>query len=86
MVLRNRAVVRCTSMRKAETAPKKLLFLPLIPALALGIVSVASQLVAPTSVATIAQVHLAPAPRAPIDLPPAPVLDVDPCHACVTSA
>ncbi len=72
-------------MRNAETAPKKLLLLPLIPALALGILCVATQIVAPTSTASIEQVHVAPAPVASIDQPPAPVVDANPCNACVTS-
>ena len=38
-------------MRNANTTPKKLLLLPLIPALALGIVEVASRIHAPAPVA-----------------------------------
>lgn len=42
-------------MRKAETASNKLLLLPLIPALALGIVRIATQISAPAPVASIGQ-------------------------------
>ncbi len=73
----------------------KLLLLPLIPALAFGIVEVASKIeiankitLAPTAVAPIAPVaiveHAAPAPVKTIEEPPAPVREPE-CRGCATS-
>jgi hypothetical protein len=50
-------------MRKAESTPSKLLLLPLIPALALGIIEVASHLSLPaSSYASVDQAPPSPPP------------------------
>jgi hypothetical protein len=54
-------------MKRAETSPLKMLLLPLVPALALGIVEVASHIHLPAQIVTV-------------DTPPV-VVDVDPCRA-----
>lgn len=72
----------------------KLLLLPLIPALAFGIVEIASKIeiatqisLAPTAtpIAPVATVpHVAPAQVKTIEEPPAPVLEPE-CRGCATS-
>lgn len=72
-------------MRKAELSPLKLLLLPLIPALALGIVDVASKITTPDQIVSIERDPGPPPNLAPIEHPPAPVLAPEPCAACAMS-
>lgn len=61
-------------MKRAESTPlAKLLLLPLVPALALGIVEVASHIALPTNLVAI-------------DTPPDPAPDPAPCDTCVMPA
>ncbi len=76
-------------MRKAETTPKKLLLLPLIPMLAFGIAAYVEHskeipigVAAPTIVVVE---HTDPAPVEPIVIERAPLRNPDDCPACVMS-
>lgn len=74
-------------MRKAETASKKALLLPLIPALALGIVAVVKQLDTPPAIgpAAISTYQHQPVVIVHVEQPPLIVQEPEPCTACVAS-
>lgn len=60
-------------MKRADSTPLRLLLLPLVPALGLGIVEVASRVSMPANVAAV-------------DEAPAPAPSPQPCEGCVMTA